>query len=272
MEITRLREAAARYTEELEERVAVRTSDLMAARDRAESADRLKSAFLSTMSHELRTPLNSILGFTGILLQGLAGPLSEEQERQLGMVRTSSTHLLSLINDVLDISKIEAGEIRTTLATFSMREAIASVVTSLGPQARARELALETDISPRVGAVYSDRRRVEQVLTNLIGNAIKFTDEGGVHVECDLDDGRIVLRVRDTGIGIEAEDLSKLFRPFAQLNSGLDRPHEGTGLGLAISQRLAGLLGGTIRAESQGLGTGSLFTFEFPIEGPREET
>ncbi len=271
LENTELREAAERYTEELEGRVAERTSELAAAKDRAESADRLKSAFLSTMSHELRTPLNSILGFTGILLQGLAGPLSAEQEKQLGMVRTSAAHLLSLINDVLDISKIEAGEIRPTFAPFPMSEAVEGVVASLTPQADERGLALETRIAADVAIVHSDRRRVDQILTNLIGNAIKFTDEGGIRVECESIEDRITVRVRDTGIGIHAEDLERLFEPFAQLNSGLDRPHDGTGLGLAISQRLAKLLGATIRAESEGLGKGSLFTFELPIERPQED-
>jgi PAS domain S-box-containing protein len=258
-----LREAHA----ELELRVLLRTTQLAEARDRAESADRLKSAFLATMSHELRTPLNSIIGFTGIILQGLVGPLTEEQKKQLGMVMNSSRHLLSLINDVLDISKIEAGQIEVQRAPFDFRESAHRVVQIVTPLAERKGLPLRLTLAPEVGRLVSDRRRVEQILINLVNNAIKFTDHGEVHLEALMQPGRLLVRVSDTGIGIRAEDLDKLFRPFQQLDTGLARQHEGTGLGLAICRRLVKILGGEITVESVWQ-KGTTFTLTLPAEDP----
>lgn len=254
-----LREAHA----ELETRVMLRTTQLAEARDRAEAADRLKSAFLATMSHELRTPLNSIIGFTGILLQGLVGALAPEQKKQLGMVQNSARHLLSLINDVLDISKIEAGQIEVSRAAFSVDEVVNQVAQLVAPLAERKGLTLTLEVSPELGEVFNDRRRVEQVLINLVNNAIKFTEHGGVRIEAGVRDERLAIRVIDTGIGIRAEDLPRLFRPFQQLDSGLARHHEGTGLGLAICGGLARVLGGTLEVESEP-GRGSTFTFLLP--------
>ena len=258
-----LREAHA----ELELRVLLRTTQLAEARDRAESADRLKSAFLATMSHELRTPLNSIIGFTGIILQGLVGPLTEEQKKQLGMVMNSSRHLLSLINDVLDISKIEAGQIEVQRAPFDFRESAHRVVQIVTPLAARKGLPVRLTLAPEVGRLVSDRRRVEQILINLVNNAIKFTDHGEVHLEALMQPGRLLVRVSDTGIGIRPEDLGKLFRPFQQLDTGLARQHEGTGLGLAICRRLVKILGGEITVESVWQ-KGSTFTLTLPAEEP----
>ncbi len=157
-----------RLNAELEERVARRTEELNAAMHQAQEADRLKSAFLATMSHELRTPLNSIIGFTGVLLQGLAGPLNAEQTKQLGMSRDSARHLLALINDVLDISKIEAGQLEVARAPFEMRAAIEDALRAVSPQAQKKGLALTAAIASNVGVVVSDRRRVEQILLNLL--------------------------------------------------------------------------------------------------------
>ncbi len=165
----------------LEQRVAERTAELAVARDRAEAADRLKSAFLATMSHELRTPLNSIIGFTGIILQELAGPLNAEQRKQLEMVRDSSRHLLALINDVLDISKIEAGQLEVTIEPFDLRSSIEKAVGIVKPLVDKKGLALRLDIAPEIGGFASDARRVEQILINLLNNAIKFTDRGRGH-------------------------------------------------------------------------------------------
>ncbi len=259
------REKEREYSENLEALVEERTAELAVAKDRAEESDRLKSAFLAVMSHELRTPLNSIIGFTGIVLQGLAGPLSEEQAKQLGMVQGSARHLLELINDVLDISKIEAGEVEIVLKAFDVREAIENAVQKVSPLAEKKELALSVEVASEVGQVTSDRRRVEQILINLVNNAVKFTEEGDIRVECRLSQDRLVMCVKDTGIGIKREDLGKLFEAFRQLSVGLNRPQEGTGLGLSICKKLAALLGGDIGVESTP-GEGSVFTFTLPMK------
>ena len=249
----------------LEALVSERTAELEVAKERAESADRLKSVFLATMSHELRTPLNSIIGFTGILLQGLVGPLSAEQEKQLRMVSGSAKHLLSLINDILDISKIEAGQLEIVSKLFNMRDLIEKVARTLNDPAEEKGLMLFAQVAPEVSQITSDRRRVEQVLTNLVNNAIKFTEKGEVRIECQINEGQLVTRVIDTGIGIKPEDMNKLFKPFQQIDTGLTRQHEGTGLGLSICKKLVERLGGEISVESE-WGKGSKFAFTLPIK------
>jgi len=242
-------------------------------RFRAEESDRIKSAFLATMSHELRTPLNSILGFTGILLQGLVGPLNDEQAKQLGMVRNSARHLLALINDVLDISKIEAGELEVRLAPFSPIESLRKVEGLMQPMANAKHLAFDVRIIAMPDVVTSDQRRVEQILLNLVSNAIKFTEAGQVTIEVDTREAvetgshgpMLRWRVTDTGIGISPHDLATLFQPFRQVDTGLSRQFEGTGLGLVICRRLADMLGGEIWVESRP-GAGSTFTFALPVD------
>jgi signal transduction histidine kinase len=248
--------------------IAIQNAQLYEA---AQEADRLKSAFLAAMSHELRTPLNSIIGFTGIILQGLVGPLNPEQEKQLNMVRDSSRHLLDLINDVLDISKIEAGQLETVSEPFDMREAVAKVARTMIPMAGKKGLRLVVEVSPAVGQITSDRRRVEQILINLINNAIKFTDQGEVRVECEIGGDWLVTRVVDTGIGIKPEDVGKLFEAFRQIDTGIARMHEGTGLGLFICKRLVEMLGGEVWVESK-WGAGSTFTFTLPIDRRGDET
>ena len=273
-ENARLFEELRRHADELEKRVAERTEELilangalLEAKEAAESADRIKSAFLATMSHELRTPLNSIIGFTGILRQELAGPLNDEQRKQLGIVRDSARHLLALINDVLDLSKIEAGQLEVNRAPFDLRAAIEKVAGIVKPLAEKKGLALRVRLAPEIGAGETDSRRVEQILLNLLQNAIKFTERGEVALAAESAGGAIRLSVADTGIGIRPEDMGQLFQPFRQIDSGLSRQHEGTGLGLAICRRLAELLGGAIRAEST-WGQGSVFTLTLPAKKP----
>ncbi len=269
-DITEIRRAEGKVRQlnaELSQRVAERTEELKIALEKAQEADRLKSAFLATMSHELRTPLNSIIGFTGVLLQKLAGPLNDEQAKQLAMVQVSAHHLLALINDVLDISKIEAGQIEIVKQPFDMRLVIEEALRTTSPQAAKKGLSLVAAIGSEVGSLVSDRRRVEQILLNLVNNAIKFTERGEVRVECRIQDGWLETRVRDTGIGIKPEDMDKLFQPFRQIDTGLARRHEGTGLGLSICQKLVQLLGGKMGVESE-WGVGSAFTFTLPV---REE-
>lgn len=265
IERKQVEQALLRAYMELEAKVTDRTAELNVAKDRAESADRLKSAFLATMSHELRTPLNSIIGFTGILLQGLAGPLNDEQDKQLGMVRDSARHLLTLINDVLDISKIEAGQLDVGREPFDLGASLAKVTAIVRPLADKRKLALNLGSCPAPCLALGDVRRVEQVLFNLLSNAIKFTESGSIRVRAELaEGGRLRVDVEDTGIGIAPQDMASLFEPFRQIDSRLSRQHEGTGLGLAISRRLAQLMGGNIEVRSRA-GEGSVFSLLLPV-------
>lgn len=248
-----------------EESLKIINIELIKAKEAAESADRIKSAFLATMSHELRTPLNSIIGFTGILQQGMAGPMNEEQKKQLGMVRDSSSHLLDLINDVLDISKIEAGQLTVSMEPFDLRAAIEKVTHNVRLLTEKKGLALEVEIAPEIGMITSDQRRVEQIILNLLSNAIKFTEEGSVRVRCSLQDGEVLTSITDTGIGIKNEDLDKLFRAFSQIDAHINRQYEGTGLGLSICNKILDLLGGRIWVESE-WGKGSIFSFILPVD------
>ena len=242
--------------------------ELAAANSRLQEIDRLKSLFIASMSHELRTPLNSIIGFTGILLQGLAGPLNDEQKKQLGMVKGSSRHLLALITDIIDLSKIEAGKLSLTREEVDLVRLAREVVASLEPVAARGGLALSLE-APDTLSIVSDARRVRQVLVNLVGNAVKFTERGSVTVFLTRLDGSVRISVRDTGPGIRAEDLGLLFQFFSRVTSAGQPTHEGTGLGLYLSRKLVTLLGGDIRVEST-LGLGSEFCFILPAEMPRE--
>jgi signal transduction histidine kinase len=254
------------HRDHLEELVSDRTHELAIAKEKAESADKLKSAFLATMSHELRTPLNSIIGFSGILSQGLAGPLNEEQKKQLGMINNSSEHLLELINDVLDISKIEAGQLQIACESFDLNQILEKVIDAVRPIAEKKNLSLETDIVAMIGKINGDRRRVEQILLNLLSNAIKFSEHGRIKIKCTFEDHNVSISVSDTGIGIKKENIEELFKPFRQIDTGLARQYEGTGLGLSICKKLIEMMGGSIRVESI-WGEGSTFSFTLPFDG-----
>ena len=249
---------------EMEVRIKDRTSKLAEAMKKAQEADFMKSAFLATMSHELRTPLNSIIGFTGILLQELAGPLNEEQHKQMGMVQSSARHLLALINDVLDISKIEAGQLALSVSAFDLRLSIEKVVSLISPLAEKKGIDLKIDIGDDVAAVTTDQRRLEQIVLNLLNNAVKFTPKGHVHVSCRRKRDDYLVSVSDSGIGIHPEAIPRLFQPFHQVDIGLARKYEGTGLGLFICRKLTDLMGGSISVESRP-GKGSTFAVRFPI-------
>lgn len=263
----------------LEEKVQERTTALESAQQRLQQLvdqlnhanlrlqdlDRVKSMFIASMSHELRTPLNSIIGFSSILLKEMPGPLNFEQKKQLKMVMGSARHLLNLINDILDISKIESGELTIARENISLVEILAQVQESFAPQAEMKGLALSVTVAPEVDCIISDSRRVRQILLNLIGNAVKFTEHGEVQVLCHKLGEHVEIRVSDSGIGIRKENLPNLFHSFRQLDIGLARKFEGTGLGLFICKRLVQLLGGQIQVKSQ-FGEGSTFSFTLPLD------
>ncbi|MBA4379977.1 MAG: histidine kinase, partial [Anaerolinea sp.] len=237
---------------------------------RLQEMDRLKSVFLASMSHELRTPLNSIIGFTGIILQGMTGEITEEQRKQLTMVKNSGSHLLSLINDLLDISKIEAGKVELSLKEFSLDDVVREVVEAFSPAVSEKGLELTTQV-PEGSMLFSEKRRIKQILMNLVSNAIKFTDQGSVQIVARILEGEnLETRVIDTGIGIKREDMSKLFEPFQQIDVPLTKSRQGTGLGLYLTKKLVTLLGGNISAKSE-YGRGSEFTFTIPLQYKEEQ-
>jgi signal transduction histidine kinase len=235
-------------------------------------ASRAKDTFLAAMSHELRTPLNSIIGFTGTLLMGIGGPLSDEQQEQLGHVQASANHLLSLINDVLDLTKIEAGKVDLIYEPVACAEVVAEVAAILRPLAEAKALALEVVTPSQECTIQTDRRALSQILMNLTSNAIKFTRQGQVRIEMHPrqigERAPVSIDVVDTGIGIQPDDQRQLFQPFSQIRAASARQSEGTGLGLYLSQKLATLLGGAIEVASEA-GRGSTFTLALPDHDTR---
>lgn len=237
------------------------------AKLRAETSDKFKSLFLANMSHELRSPLNSIIGFCGILLQEMAGPLNEEQKKQLKIVQSSGRHLISLINDILDISKIEAGQMSVNYEAFNFNDLLSETITMVEPMAAEKHLDIILSQNGEIGKIESDRKKVQQIILNILNNAIKFTEKGSVNVHCSKDQYSLQIVIIDTGIGIEKENLPKLFNPFSQIENDMTKKYKGSGLGLSICLKLLELLKGTIAVESQ-FGTGSIFTIRLPLSKP----
>ncbi len=300
VENARLYEEQRQASRQLEATVEARTKELQVTNVRlqealhqAEEASRTKSRFLATMSHELRTPLNAIIGFSELLGEQQFGSLNARQQRYVSHVLASGHHLLTLINDILDLAKIEAGRLNLQPAPFALSEVFEQLLESLSPQIEAKRLELQLSLEGCPTNLVADPVRFKQILLNLLSNSVKFTPSGGtisvttrrvqgsqftVHggvvsgSEPSTANGEprgnwVEIAVQDTGIGIKAEDLPKLFQEFSQLDASLARRHEGTGLGLALTKKLVEMHGGTIHAHSAGEGRGSTFTVTLPLEG-----
>ena len=218
------------------------------------------------MSHELRTPLNAVIGFSEVLLERMFGEINPKQDEYLQDILSSGRHLLSLINDILDLAKIEAGRMELEVTDFDLPQAIDNAVTLVRERAARRAITLEVEIDAQLGEIKGDERKVKQVLLNLLSNAIKFTPEGGrVGVHAGLADGVAEISVSDTGVGIAPEDHEAVFEEFRQVGTDYAKKHEGTGLGLTLSRRFVELHGGKIWVKSQ-LGQGATFTFTLPVK------
>jgi signal transduction histidine kinase len=229
-----------------------------------ESASKHKSRFLANMSHELRTPLNAVLGYTELMLDNIYGEAPDKMRSVLQRIESNGRYLLGLINDVLDLSKIEAGQLTLSISEYSLKGIVDSVCSTAEPLASEKKLAFKVEVDPDLPPGRGDERRLTQVLLNLVGNAIKFTDSGGVIIKATKADESFYVEVRDSGPGISAADQAKLFQEFQQADNSLTRKKGGTGLGLAISKRIVEMHGGKIGIESR-VGEGSTFWFRLPI-------
>ncbi len=237
---------------------------LIDAKIAAEEANRTKSEFLANMSHELRTPLNSVIGFSDLIAEGTAGPLTEKQSRYIGFISISGKNLLRIINDILDLSKAESGKMELDREEFCVGKSVEKVISTMLPQTKEKNINLSHKPETQALSICADPSKFEQIMYNLLSNATKFTPEGGSIDVFSKREGEMVrVVVRDTGIGITEEDLDKIFNPFIQIDSSMKRSFEGTGLGLALVKKFVEMHGGNIRVESK-LGKGTAFTFELP--------
>jgi len=250
----------------LAKRVEERTADLRVANTELTRALRLKDEFLASMSHELRTPLTAILGISEALQESVYGPLNDKQRKYMRTLENSGNHLLALINDLLDFSRIEAGKLSLEIDTVSVNDVCQVSLQITLDAAHKKQIRVSTTLDHAVETIQADERRLKQILVNLLSNAVKFTPKGGsikLEVNGDAKNGLVYFSVQDTGIGIAEEDIKYLFDPFVQLDGGLNRAQEGTGLGLSLVHRLTELHKGRISVESQ-IGKGSRFTISLP--------
>ncbi|MBN2240670.1 MAG: HAMP domain-containing protein [Dehalococcoidales bacterium] len=274
LSLKKSRDELKQWSEELEQRVQERTieleersNELADTNVRLKEMSQHKSQFLANMSHELRTPLNSIIGYTKFILEGLEGEINEEQQKDLEIVYKNSQHLLELINDLLDLSRIEAGKTVLSPEAFSVSDLMSEVVSSIDPLARQKRLVLTCSVADSVNLLFADRAKTKQVLLNILGNAVKFTDTGSIDLEITENDDEFIFSVSDTGIGMKKDDLSVIFESFKQVGPAQLAGYEGTGLGLTISKQYVEMHNGRIWVESEP-GKGSTFTFTLPKTKP----
>ena len=274
VENERLYEALKRLNSELEERIREATADLAEQNARlqwqsqeVERANKLKSEFLASMSHELRTPINALIGYSALMLDGVLGDVNPRQTDALLRGRAAAEHLLALINDILDLAKIEAGKMPLHLEDVSLREVTTEVTQQIEPMVRKKQLEFTIDVSPDCPVIYSDRTKIKQVLLNLLSNAVKFTNKGSVTVQAECAPGGVRIDVIDTGIGIRQSDLQAIWEDFRQVDQSRTREFPGTGLGLSITRKLLERLGGAVTVQSA-YGQGSTFSVYLPIRVP----
>ncbi|MBK8046675.1 MAG: response regulator [Anaerolineales bacterium] len=257
----------------LARRVAEQTADLRAANEELARAARYKDEFLAAMSHELRTPLNTIIGMSDVMLEGVYGVLNEKQHRAMANLQDSGYHLLALINDILDVAKLAAGQMRLHREAIDVDSLCNSCLAMVKKAADDKRVALVYTRDERIERMVADLRRMRQIIVNLLSNAVKYTNEEGsigLEVRCNEEGDTVIITVWDTGIGIAPDDMKRLFKPFVQVDSSLTRRYEGTGLGLTIVQSLAALHGGSVRLESE-VGAGSRFVVAVPWIHPPGE-
>lgn len=256
--------ALKRLNQQLEERVRERTAELAASRDQAMEASRAKTQFLANMSHEFRTPMNAIIGFTRLAMRRSRDLLPEGQYKNLEKILISSEHLLSLINSVLDLSKVQAGKMEVHPVDFALEPLVDMCLRTVEPMVKTERVQLEKRVEPDLPRLFTDPEKLKQILVNLLSNAVKFTEEGRITVAIRHTDEELAIAVSDTGTGIPEDKLGVIFEGFRQVDSSTTRKYGGAGLGLSISHHLARLMGGDITVEST-VSVGSTFTVTFPL-------